>query len=96
MRIICKEPGKAPEYIDIENELKPLQKAVGGYIETLTLEDDWTIVCNEEGRLRGLPWNVRMFGLNLYGTILFIGVDGPEFTDCPLTLEDLRDLYGVA
>ena len=95
MNIIVKEPHKAPYWLDAKNTLASLQKLVDGYIETFTIDDDWTIICNEEGLLRRLPWNCRVLGNGFYGTILFVGVKGPEFTDCPLSIEDLKTLYGV-
>lgn len=33
IKVIIKEPGKAPVLTEIENELGALQKIVGGYIE---------------------------------------------------------------
>jgi hypothetical protein len=95
MKIIIKEPGKAPEYRDIQNKLEELQNLVDGYIETITFDDDCVLICNEEGRLRDLPWNCRLFTINFFGTVLFVGVDGEDFTDCPLTIKDLKDLYEV-
>ena len=50
MKILYKEPGKAPEIREIENDLKPMQELVGGYIETVRLGDDILIVCNEMGK----------------------------------------------
>lgn len=41
-------------------DLDTLQDIVGGYIETMTFrcgEDFFTLVCNEEGKLMGLPYN---------------------------------------
>ena len=35
MKALKIEPGKAPERIDIGNELEALQDAVGGYIQVL-------------------------------------------------------------
>ena len=44
--------------LDLTNDaLKPLQKAVGGYVEAIELADDMTIWCNDEGKLNGLPHN---------------------------------------
>ncbi|MBQ7244604.1 MAG: DUF3846 domain-containing protein [Bacilli bacterium] len=84
-----KEPGKKPYRIDISNELQALQRQVGGYIETVT-EGDAVIICDEEGRLKNLPYNCKIFGIHgeiasFCGTILFFGVDADEgeFTDCP-------------
>lgn len=37
--------------------LKELQAIVGGYIEILRLSNDVIMVLNEEGKLKGLPFN---------------------------------------
>ena len=37
MKAVYKEPGKAARIVEIENSLQALQKAVGSYIETVTL-----------------------------------------------------------
>ena len=82
MRVIYKAPGCAPEPRDIPNTLEELQAAVGGgHIETVTIALDAVIICNEEGRLRGLPHNCRIFGVDFVGPILIAGVDEDEFTD---------------
>ena len=59
--LIC--PMKKPERIFITDSLEDLQKAVGGYIEQFSnFDDDAVIVCNEEGKLRGLPLNRAIYG----------------------------------
>lgn len=72
--------------IDIPNELKPLQEAVGGYLEAVTLASDLTILCDEDGRLKGKIHNCTICGYEFVGTILAVGVDGEEFTDVPIDL----------
>ena len=79
MKAIIKEPGKKPRITEIENNLAALQEAVGGYIETVTLAKDCCIICNEEGRLQGLPYNLTFGGISFVGTVLFVGVAGDEF-----------------
>ena len=79
MRVVYKEPGKEPEIIEVENELKALQEKVGGYIETVTLPCKACVICNEEGRLLGMPYNCTVFGVSLCGPILVAGVAGEEF-----------------
>lgn len=81
MRAIYKVPGKAQEIIDIPNTLEALQEKVGGYIETVTIATDAAIICNEEGRLMGLPHNCVLLGVDFVGPILIVGFRGPEFTD---------------
>lgn len=73
--------------IDIPNELKPLQQAVGGYLEAVTLASDLAILCDEEGRLKGKIHNCTICGYEFVGTILAVGVSGEEFADVPITLE---------
>ena len=77
---VIKEPGKAPVVEPrLENTLDAFQKAVGGYIEAVTLCEDLVIICNEEGRLLELPNNLDVCGVNFCGTILAVGVNGDEF-----------------
>ena len=81
MKVIYKAPGCKPEIRDIPNELEELQAAVGGYIEVHTFATDCCVICNEEGRLMGLPHNFCFLGVMFVGPILIVGIDGDEFTD---------------
>lgn len=81
MRVIYKAPGGKPEIRDIPNTLEELQASVGGYIESCTFATNATVICNEEGRLRGLPYNCRFLGVDFVGPILIVGIDGDEFAD---------------
>lgn len=80
---LYKLPGKKPEARVIPNTLKALQELVGGYIETVTIATDATVICNEEGRLQGLEPNCRFFGVDFVGPILIVSRKGDEFTDLP-------------
>ena len=94
MKAIRKKPGCEPELIDIDNTLKSLQAEVGGYIETVTIASDAVVICNEEGRLCGLPHNCRFFGVDFVGTILVVGRNKDEFCDVPETdflMDNLRE-----
>lgn len=59
IKVIVAEPMKEAYVTTIKNELSELQAVVGGYIEVLpfTSEDEVCIVCNEEGKINGLPLN---------------------------------------
>lgn len=83
MKAIIKEPRKRPEAIEIENELASLQQAVGGHIEAVTLGNDWCVLCDEEGRIKGKAGNCSVDGVDFCGTILFVGVSGEDFADVP-------------
>ena len=86
MRILMKEPGKGIHSMVIPKELKMLQELVGGYIEVYTISEDVAIICNEEEKLLGLPYNCTICGEQFAGNILFVGVDGEDFTDVPESL----------
>ena len=88
MKALKIEPGKAPERIDIGNELEALQDAVGGYIQVLYLDQYRPVglICNEEGKCMGLKPNRALYrGGKPYdvivGTFLVVGVDEEDFTD---------------
>ena len=82
--VVIKEPGKAPVVEPLfDNDLKAFQKAVGGCIETVTVAADIVIICNEEWRLLGMPWNCTAFGVDFGGTIVVAGVKGEEFASLP-------------
>ena len=57
MIVLKKEPGKDPVLTAVENTLSALQEAVDGYIETVTMADDFVVICNEEGCIQSLPYN---------------------------------------
>lgn len=78
--IVRKEPGKEATVDYIENRLEVFQAAVGGYIETVTVAEDLTLVVNEEGRIQGLLFNTTVLGMPLVGTVIAVGVKGDEFT----------------
>lgn len=62
LRVVLLEPGKLAKAAVIESGLKNLQKTVGGYIEAMyPFEEEVCIICNEEGKLLGLPANRAVF-----------------------------------
>ena len=81
MRAIQKLPGKPAEVVELDNTLPALQKAVGGRIESVSICQDAAFLVNEEGILLGLPLNVTVCGLKLFGPLLVVGVREDEFTD---------------
>lgn len=93
MRVMRKRPGEDWEPIEVENELKPLQQAVGGYLESFTFAEDACILCDEEGRLKGKPYNTTVCGVPFVGTVLIVGVAGEDFAD--LTEQQVRALQSI-
>ena len=70
----------------VNAELKAMQQAVGGHIETVRLKDGGIMIVDEEGLLKQYPRNDLasiICGHHVYGTALIVGVDGEEFDDVP-------------
>ena len=73
------QPGKAPYVAEVANTLEAKQRAVGGLIQCLYNDDGTIIVCNDEGKIMGLPGNRRIEGDILAGNFLVLGEDGENF-----------------
>lgn len=87
MKALIKNPGdESFREIIIPNELKLLQQLVDGPIETVTFATDACVICNEEGRIKGLEHNCWFLGIEFVGTILIVGVDEADFCDCPMSV----------
>ena len=96
--ILIKASGESGP-VEVENTLEALQKAVGGYIETITLSPECVMIVDEEGRLKGKPENIKATqasSMNIVGDALVCGIDGEEFTDVPDHIERLlHTLFGI-
>lgn len=58
MRVLKVEPNKAPQVVEMSDDLEDLQNAVGGLIQAIyPHNDDTCIILNDEGKLIGLPMN---------------------------------------
>lgn len=69
------EPGKSPRSAAIPNNLDSLQAVVGGMIEMIDLDEKTCLVCNEEGKLLGLPGNRKVGDDIIAGTFFLCGMN---------------------
>ena len=90
---MSKEPGKGWKIAEIENTLEALQQGVGGKLEAVTLASDACILCNEEGRLLGMPYNTTICGVSFVGPLLLAGIAGEDFAG--LTEQQVVKNHGV-
>lgn len=60
IRVLYVQPGKYPEEIKIPNTLETFQKYVCGSIESVRLDREAYIICNDEGKLIPLPRTAYM------------------------------------
>lgn len=100
MTVLLVEPGKHPQVVEMETGLEPLQKAVGGYIECVyPFEDPVAVICNEEGKLEGLPLNraLRDDDGEVYdvvaGPFLLVGLTEDDFGS--LSSEQIQKFEGM-
>lgn len=91
LRVLVVEPTKDPYVMEMDGSLKKMQALVGGYIQAVPARDDPSavLVCNEEGKLLGLPENRflrdstgRPYDI-IHGTFFVAGSSGEQF--CSLT-----------
>ena len=58
MKILKLDPGEIPEKIEINGSLESMQTLVGGMIQAVyPFHDPVALICNDEGKLLGLPYN---------------------------------------
>lgn len=76
MEILIIEPLKPPRSADIDGRLSTLQKVVGGTIQTIyPYEDPVALICNDEGKLLGLPLNRMIEDYDIIaGTFVICGL----------------------
>ena len=99
MKVLVVEPGNQPKMQEIESRLTAMQMTVGGYIEAIyPWWDEVALVCNDAGKIMGLPLNRPLFNDDgelidfIAGTFFICGapMDSGNFTDLP---EELIEHY---
>ena len=88
IRVLIVEPEKAPYESEIESSLTAMQTVVGGMIQAVyPFEEPVALVCNDEGKLLGMPLHRGLFMENILydviaGTFLICGAppDSDHFT----------------
>lgn len=91
MRVLIKRPDEKYGHVcNISNRLENLQKTVGGYIEAIQIaesadEKPILLVCNEEGKIKGLEHNMYIGDEEIVGTFFLCSTEGEEFADLPYT-----------
>ena len=102
IRAIIKRPDEQVGHVSaISPTLENLQKTVGGYIEAVRMlpfgcaKDGYYILCDEEGRYKKNDFNCMVKGVPFLGTIIVIGSKGEEFTDCPLSFSEWKELVNT-
>ena len=96
IKVIIKRPeDEFGRLVEVENELEVFQNIVGGYIET-TGYKKLVIICNEEGKLRGLQPNIVLGREILVGPIIVCGASGDEFSDVPIDFKKWKQIVNMS
>ena len=88
MKVVICEPGQYARIAEIEPTLTAEQKVVGGLIDCVYPwpNDRAALVCNDEGKLNGMPLNRALEDYDVIaGTFFICGISGENF--CSLTEE---------
>ena len=99
LKVLIVEPERKPYVKEIGDELKDLQRVVGGRIECVYV-DDVALVVNEEGKFNGTPFNRAIYDEDgnavdyIFGTFFICGLGDDDFTDLPDDeIEQFTKLY---
>lgn len=103
IQVLIVEPHRRPRGANICPKLQSMQDIVGGYIQVVhdgLLKDDAVIVCNEAGKLVGLPANRALRDGRskvqdvIHGTFMVVGTAGEDFTSLtPRQFADWTDRF---
>lgn len=89
IKVVLIKPLKKPEIVEIGSDLKSMQGTVGGLIESLCpFDEEVALVCNEEGKLIGLPYNRVLTGTDGKVSDVIAG----DFFICGAKDEDFESL----
>lgn len=92
IQVIIVEPMRLPRVATIKNTLTELQQIVGGYIEVVSpFNDTAVLVCNEEGKMIGLPLNRHIGNDIIAGAFVIIGSDDSTGEFISLTDSQIHD-----
>ena len=96
INVLLVKPGEKAKMIEMDDSLASMQKAVGGMIEEyMPFDDDVAIVCNEEGKLMGLPPSRAIYGEDgrlmdvMSGTffVCYAPIESEKFLSLPPDME---------
>ena len=99
IEVLLVRPMEKPQVVQIEDSLESMQKVVGGLIEEyMPFVDEVALVCNEEGKMLGLPLNRGIYDsqnnlLDIIAGDFFIcyaPIESEKFLSLP---EDMKKKY---
>ena len=96
LKCFLKRPDTDWYATNCSTSLGNLQRIVGGNIETVTFPDlGVVVICNEEGRLLGLPYCCTIRGVAFCGSVAVFRPDGEDLADVQYKLKEWRELINA-
>ena len=101
IKSIVKRPDEQFGHVTwVSDSLENLQKTVGGYIETASLDNGLVLICNEEGRVRDMPYNFTLRRIRgvvtvqnaIFGTVIACGAEEDQLADIPIDFNEWKAL----
>lgn len=83
MKVLRKKVGSDWEVVEIENMLEAICNEIEGGADIVHIAQDGCIITKSNNIFDDSKFNTRLYGLQLFGTVLIVGVDGDEFCDLP-------------
>ena len=97
MNVLLVEPGKRPAEAEIDGSLESMQRIVGGLIQAVyPFDEPVALICNDEGKLLGLPLNRALYDSTgqiydiIAGNFFLCGAPGDSEDFTSLTEEQLQ------
>lgn len=85
--VVLLEPGKLARVAEIDSSFEGMQNAVKGNIESAYyFDEDVCLICNDEGKINGMPLNRTVYGQDkemldiIAGTAFICGCSGENFS----------------
>ena len=92
--VFIKRPGEPIRHVNMSLTLENLQKYVGGYIEVVRIgtfnDQEVVLICNEEGKLRGLEPNFEIPDDIVVGDVVFCQAKDEELVGLEGELREFR------
>jgi L-2-hydroxyglutarate oxidase LhgO len=97
LKVLLVEPNKLPTTLVIDNNLKSKQKLVEGDIEYAYADQfpDIVFICNEEGKINGMPYNRDIGADIIAGPFLIVGDDYEKGEDKSLTDSQIKKYQSI-
>lgn len=96
LKCFLKRPDTDWYATNCSTSLGNLQRIVGGNIETVTFPElGVVVICNEEGRLLGLPYCCTIEDVDFCGPVAVFHPDGENLADVQYKLKEWRELINA-